>query len=301
MQKIESQSHCDLCAEQGALYGSAKDYDLLSCPRCGLLWTNPLTQEPRPTVGGSYPGEEVYISNYASQKVRFRSQLKTFLREAGIEDGISPKVLEVGSGLGFFLDACEDLGISAEGCDIVERAVRFANRQKRRVRLGTLDCYYRNESFDAIFAFNLIEHLPHPKDFLAAAHRILKPGGTLVLETPIQEGLFHRLARVGFRLSRGRWNFFGMKPSGHIYKFSKRTLREGHGFRKIYQRNVHSPFGEIWGNSSVMDFDNRFLYRCALPVAWSLAKVTKQENRLFLLLRKFAEPKPVALEDSLSA
>jgi O-antigen/teichoic acid export membrane protein/SAM-dependent methyltransferase len=297
MQNDERQNYCDLCEEEGALYGREKGYDLLSCRRCGLFWTNPLKHDSQEaTAEITYPGEEVYLSNSISQKKRFRRQLKTFLRKSGGKDVKSLRVLEVGSGLGFFLDACEELGIPAEGCDIVERAVRFANRERERVRLGTLDDYYPDESFDAIFAFNLIEHLPHPKDLLTQAHRILKPGGTLVLETPIQESLFHRLARLGHALSQGRLNFFGMRPGGHIYKFSKRTFREENGFTKVYQRNIESPFSELWGNSSVLNLDHKFLYRWSLPLAWTLAKVTKQGNRLFLLLRKSLGPQNVAFD-----
>jgi O-antigen/teichoic acid export membrane protein/SAM-dependent methyltransferase len=299
MQNDERQNYCDLCEEEGTLYGREKGYDLLSCRRCGLFWTNPLKHDSQEaTAEATYSGEVVYLSNSISQKKRFRRQLKTFVRKAGGKDVKSLRVLEVGSGLGFFLDACEELGIAAEGCDIVGRAVRFANRERERVRLGTLDDYYPDESFDAIFAFNLIEHLPHPKDLFTQAHRILKPGGTLVLETPIQESLFHRLARVGHALSQGRLNFFGMRPGGHIYKFSKRTFREEIGFKKVYQRNIESPFGELWGNSSVLNLNHKFLYRWSLPLAWMLAKVTKQGNRLFLLLRKSLETQTVVSFDT---
>jgi len=290
----ERQNYCDLCAEEGALYGNKKGYDLLSCRRCGLFWTDPLQyHQPQTTVEETYPSETIYLSNSLPQKKRFRGQLKTFLRASGFEDVKSLRVLEVGSGLGFFLDACEEMGIAAEGCDIVERAVQYANRERTRVRLGTLDDYYGDESFDAIFAFNLIEHLPHPKAFLTEARRILKPGGSLVLETPIQESLFHWLARAGHTLSQGRLNFFGMKPGGHIYKFSKKTFRKENGFTNVYQRNIESPFGEIWGNSSTLSVNHKFLYRVSLPIAWAVARITKQENRLFLLLRKLVEPQTV--------
>ena len=287
----EKQIYCDLCRQAGIPYGKAKVYDLLSCPRCKLLWTNPLTTSEQVAPDATaYSGEEVYVSNAIAQKQRFYSQLQTFFDVCGVTDPKSLRVLEVGSGLGFFLDTCECLGIPAEGCDIAERAVQLAHEKQRRIRLGTLDDSYMAESFDAIFAFNLIEHLAHPKEFLNHAHRILKPGGALVLETPIQEGLFHRIARLGHRLSRGRLNFYGMRPSGHIYKFSKKTFAIDNGFRRIYERNIESPFREIWGNSSLFTFDNRFLYRCVLPIAWLVAKLTSQGNRLFVILRKNAQP-----------
>jgi SAM-dependent methyltransferase len=288
MQKALMQEHCDLCAEQGDLYGKGHSYDLLSCKRCGLIWTNPLEPASNgvPVSDDELWHKDVYLANQDPQKKRFRQQLQTYLRTARVPDLKALKVLEVGCGLGFFLDVCEEQGIAAEGCDIVERAVEYANRERARARAGTLDDYYRDESFDAVFAFNLIEHLPHPKDFLAQAHRVLKRGGILVLETPIQESLFHRMALLGYRLSKGRLNLFGMDPGGHIYKFSKQTFDRHTGFQSLYQRNIDSPFGEIWGKSSVTSVDNKFLYRLSLPLAWTVARATRQGNRLFVLLQK---------------
>lgn len=290
MVKALMQEHCDLCEKPGSLYGKGRSFDLLSCPQCGLIWTNPLEiSSESETPADDYWAEDVYLENREAQKKRFRQQLKTFIRETRCADPKSLKIMEVGSGLGFFLDVCDELGIEAEGCDVVERAVRYANRERERVRLGTLDSHYADETFDAVFAFNLIEHLAHPKGFLDEAHRVLKTGGHLVLETPIQESLFHRLARLGYALSQGRLNFFGMDPGGHIYKFSKRTFGSQKGFTPVYQRNIDSPFGEIWGKSSISSVDNRSLYRLSLPLAWTAARVTRQENRLFVLLRKPSE------------
>jgi SAM-dependent methyltransferase len=288
MGKALMQEHCDLCAEKGTLYGKGRSFDLLSCGRCGLIWTNPLEYATSNgnVASAEYWHEDVYLANSEAQKKRFRQQLQTYLRKARPQDLGSLKVLEVGCGLGFFLDVCEEVGIRAEGCDIVERAVEYANRSRERARAGTLDGHYASESFDAVFAFNLIEHLPHPGEFLSEAHRVLKKGGILVIETPIQESLFHRMARLGYALSKGRLNLFGMDPGGHVYKFSKRTFADHTGFARVYQRNIDSPFGEIWGKSSVTSVDNKFIYRLSLPLAWTVAKLSRQENRLFILLQK---------------
>src|SRR5580704_10049677 len=217
---VEKQNYCDFCKLPGTRYHSNPKYRILKCEGCGLIWTDPLLgQQP------TFTGEDVYRANETVQKNRFRQQLETYLRRARIKKPGNLRILEVGSGLGFFLDVCEEYGIAAQGCDLAEHAVRNANRRRTRVRQGTLDGSYGGQNFDAIFAFNLIEHLPHPNLFLADCARALKPGGTLILETPIQEGLFHRIARIGDLLTGARLNFYGMRPSGHIYKFSKKTFR----------------------------------------------------------------------------
>jgi SAM-dependent methyltransferase len=297
MREAERQESCDLCGVPGAHYGgghyNGAPYEILACPTCDLIWTNPLIYRGSENGDGApseeYWAAEVYLANAEPQKERFRKQLRAFLKATRPADVRVLRVLEVGSGLGFFIDVCAEFGIEAEGCDIEAPAVRYANRARARARLGTLDEFYEDASFDAVFAFNLIEHLPHPKEFFAAAHRVLKPGGALVLETPVRESLFHAVARAGARATGGRLNFYGLHPGGHIYKFSKRTfasLPASFSFERLRQRNINSPFDEIWGKSAIAMLEHRLLYRTALPALWVLGQVSGQGNRIFIMLRK---------------
>jgi 2-polyprenyl-3-methyl-5-hydroxy-6-metoxy-1,4-benzoquinol methylase len=222
----------------------------------------------------------VYLANAEAQAKRFRRQLDLTISKAGWPETAGRRVLEVGAGLGFFLDICEERGLAAEGCDTDPRRVEYANRGRRRVRRGTLDDSYAAVAFDAVFAFNLIEHLAHPREFLLEARRVLKPGGVLALETPIQESLFHALARVAYLASGGRL---------FLLAFSRRTFKAicgDMGFAAVYQRNVGSPFGEIWGKSFMMPRGRRVIYRLALPLAWAVAHLAGGGNRLFIVLRK---------------
>ena len=288
MKTAVTKESCDVCGLDGMICARSNGYDVLRCSRCCLLWTNPVASQSAPSGYMERVGE-VYRANVKAQKKRFRRQLETCIRRARLGDPRGLRILEVGAGLGFFLDVCEEFGISAEGCDVDEGRVADANRERVRVRLGTLDDSYGEASFDAVFAFNLIEHLTHPKDFLARAQRVLKANGLLVIETPIQESVFHALGRVAYSLSRGRVNFLALNPGGHNYKFSKKTFElvcQDMGFSLVYQRNVNSPFAEIWGKSSAISLRHKLLYRLALPPAWLLGEAVGRGNRLFVILRK---------------
>lgn len=296
-------TNCEMCGLPGDVYGNGlyldDEFRILSCPKCALIWTNPLMYQASTSTeeGEEYWAEDVYLANSEAQKQRFRQQLAAFLKTSGGKQTQNLRLLEVGSGLGFFLDVCEEFGINAVGCDIDAEAVRYANRERIRSRLGTLDDSYVDNSFNAIFAFNLIEHLPHPKLFFEEAYRVLCPGGTLVLETPVRESLFHLVARLGSRVTGGRLNLYGMHPGGHIYKFSKKTFQlsgPGISFQRLSSRNINSPFNEIWGKSSIASVDNRLLYRTALPLLWGLAQLTGTGNRIFIMLRK---PLPSATQN----
>jgi 2-polyprenyl-3-methyl-5-hydroxy-6-metoxy-1,4-benzoquinol methylase len=63
-------------------------------------------------------------------------------------------------------------------------------------------------SYDVVFATEIIEHTLDPFYLLKEAFRLLKPGGLLVLTTPNQATLSHRL-----RLLSGRSIYYHLKLS----------------------------------------------------------------------------------------
>ncbi|HQO09420.1 MAG TPA: class I SAM-dependent methyltransferase [Clostridiales bacterium] len=287
----EGQKYCEFCGQdhKGIFYSRGSNYTVLKCSECSLLWSDPLTDDDyEKQINSDYFGEDIYLSKEKNQKERFRDQINKVLKmlEPSVEkDKI--KILDIGSGLGFFLDVCDEEGIYCEGCDINEKAVQYANRNRVKTRLGTADAYYEDNSFDIIFALNLIEHIPHPKEFITQCRRILKPGGLLVLETPIQESLFHIIARAGDYLTGFKMNNYGINTNGHIYKFCGKTFEKiaGSGFEIIHKQKIGSPLKEIMGKTTYMSFKNRIVLKAVLPVAWLTARVLNLENRIFIVMK----------------
>ena len=54
---------------------------------------------------------------------------------------------------------------------------------------------FSDQSFDVVFAIEVTEHLHRPYDFIKDCHRILKPGGALVVTTP---NILHLASRMRF-------------------------------------------------------------------------------------------------------
>ena len=138
MREAERQESCDLCGVPGARYGGGRyngaPYDILACPACALIWTNPLIYHANGDGDGAhseeYWAEDVYLANAEPQKERFRKQLRAFLKATRPADVRHLRVLEVGSGLGFFLDVCAEFGINAEGCDIASARSIISTRTR---------------------------------------------------------------------------------------------------------------------------------------------------------------------------
>jgi SAM-dependent methyltransferase len=127
------------------------------------------------------------------------------------------RCLEAGCATGEFCATLERHGATAIGIDISEAAIREARQRYPRLdfRAGPSEALDAYGEFDAVFAFELIEHLPSPRRFLGAAHAALRPGGRLVVSTP-------NLA-CGRRVGYPRWIGFHTSFE-HLYFFSPDTL-----------------------------------------------------------------------------
>ena len=286
--EVQNQKYCDICGEKftGVFYGKGSKYKILQCPNCDFLWSDPLTTNDfQDTIDSDYWAEDVYLKEESSQKDRFRKQLAKILK---LDKNIkNKKILDIGSGLGFFLDICEEYGLTAEGCDINQKAVKYCNRDKVRARVGSIDSSYEDNSFDVIFAFNLIEHLPYPKEFLLECKRILKSDGLLILETPTQNSLFHRFARLGDKLTSYKLNYYGINTNGHIYKFCNKTFEilKNFGFGIVLNEKINSPINEILGKTAYLSFFNKIAMRLTIPVTWFFANLLGMQNRAFVILK----------------
>lgn len=70
-----------------------------------------------------------------------------------------------------------------------------------------------NGSFDTILSIEVIEHLENPRAVFREFHRLLRPGGRLILTTPNQESLRSLLGLMG---GRHFASFLGASYPAHI-------------------------------------------------------------------------------------
>lgn len=102
--------------------------------------------------------------------------------------------LDLGCGRGEWLEFLRDRGIAARGVDLNDAMLAACTQAGLDVANGNaLDALLAapDESLALVSAFHLVEHLEHGevRGLLAQAHRALKPGGLLILETPNPENL----------------------------------------------------------------------------------------------------------------
>jgi SAM-dependent methyltransferase len=153
--------------------------DILRCDACGIFVRDDAPDEE--AFRNDRYERAVLESLHAVHAVAFREKEPDYrsLLRAGA------RVMEVGSYVGGFLSTARQWGWNAIGVDIGSNTSRFARALGFNVRsLRLEECGFERESFDAVFIWNCFEQLAAPRVALAAAHRILRPFGVLVIRVP---------------------------------------------------------------------------------------------------------------------
>ena len=129
---------------------------------------------------------EVYSQFFALEETHWwframRALQWQVLREHGLPRG---RVLDLGCGTGLWLRelSAETL---ADGCDLSPEALAFCRERglPRLVRASATDLPYRDGAYDLVTALGLVEHVADDVGMLREVHRVLAPGGHLLLLT----------------------------------------------------------------------------------------------------------------------
>ena len=95
------------------------------------------------------------------------------------------RLLDVGCGSGAFLMLARAAGWLVQGVDFDPVAVQGARQQGLEVHHGGLEqLTHQQESYDWITCSHVIEHVHEPVQWLRGMYALLRPGGTLWLQTP---------------------------------------------------------------------------------------------------------------------
>jgi len=107
---------------------------------------------------------------YAEQFAKW--VFKRFFKKTG-------KLLDLGCGKGYFLNAFKKLGFSVKGVDL-----ESINKNIKKVDLEKGKLPFSNNSFDFVICIDLIEHINNPDNLMKETRRVLKPSGLFVIYTP---------------------------------------------------------------------------------------------------------------------
>jgi 2-polyprenyl-3-methyl-5-hydroxy-6-metoxy-1,4-benzoquinol methylase len=213
-------NHCLVC--QGTklkpLIGFEKHH-LVKCGSCGFVFCKPIpTQQELNAVYEGY-GRNDYLSELTIQAYeRVLDSLEPYRK--------TNRLIDVGCGIGYFLEVAKRRGWEVYGTEFTEEAVNICEGKGVSMKLGPLNpADYQRESFDVITFFEVIEHINNPKVELGHFNSLLRKGGLVYCTTPN----FNAVERF---LLGADWNILGYPEHLSYYTPStlKRVFKES-GFR----------------------------------------------------------------------
>ncbi len=147
------------------------------------------------------------------------------LRRDFLLDRVVPgeAVLDLGCGLGDFAGELAAHGGLVTGCDVAETALALARGRHPGIEFvltGAEELPFADESFDVVWAGEVLEHVQDLLGLLGEVRRVLRPGGRLLLSTPAHGAP----RRLWLGLSRRAFEATFDPRSDHVRFFTSRSL-----------------------------------------------------------------------------
>ena len=210
---IHQQKKCLLCkgdaleTYQGMDgYVEGTKYNVYECEKCLTSFVDPMSnlkEEYEIIYGGDEKKEGSYDYYYylAKGTSQLRNPLPILKNYTAVFWGVikalednkinkGAKILEVGSGLGYLTYALNKAGYICEGLDYSDTAVISAKKLFGGTHTqGVIEDFSHNHKglYDVVIATEVIEHVTDPLVFLKHSLDVLKPGGKLIITTPIKD------------------------------------------------------------------------------------------------------------------
>jgi len=206
-------------------------YRMVRCSQCGLVRSDPAADASALALlykeSRSFAGEE---SNLRRTYGRYLHRLRPYGARGG-------KLLEIGSGTGFFLLQAQQDGYDVVGVEPSQEATAraepaVAGRIVNDVMRAGL---FEPDTFDVVCLFQVFDHVSDPKLLLAECQRALRPDGLIL-------ALNHDVDALTNRVMRDRSPIVDVE---HTYLYSRTTMRaifERSGFDVVETGNVWNDY-----------------------------------------------------------
>jgi SAM-dependent methyltransferase len=228
-------------------YGISGVYRLVRCATCSLVFLNPMFSDEE--ISALYPADYYAYQDHFSRN-GWRELARTLLHyRAGTQDPEFPvpgRMLDLGCGSGWFLSVMRDKGWETHGVEISTAAAELGRKQAGlNIFLGTLQqAHFPSEFFDYIRSNHSFEHISSPRETLQEIHRVLRPGGKLLIGVP-------NIDSLNAKLFGQYWWYLGAPV--HPFNYSVETLSkllQKHDF-SVEKVNYNSYCAGILGSFQI--------------------------------------------------
>ncbi len=140
------------------------------------------------------------------------------------------KWLDAGCGTGVISRLIASKGSQVLAVDASENMLEIAKESSRefgdKIKYTPIDSVeslpYRDDEYDGIVCSSVLEYLKDPQQCLTEFHRVIKPGGTLIISVPNSRSIVRKLHGFRFHVSK----MFGTSKSA-FYGLSVNSYTRG--------------------------------------------------------------------------
>jgi len=186
-----------------------RQVEILCCCECGLGRTSP----PPETGGDYYDDNPHYNEQFSSQQNLYRKFAEELLSTLdGLVEPGGKRLLDIGCGGGFLVEAATAVGFQAEGIDANRNMVNWCMDRDMQVQQGDVTLLKKgSKRYDIIVLSAILEHVLEPKKLLCDCRGLLSDGGILLIAQASYDG---------FLPSLFPWGWYGWQPKEHFWHFT---------------------------------------------------------------------------------
>ncbi|MEP7128066.1 MAG: class I SAM-dependent methyltransferase [Chitinophagales bacterium] len=186
-------------------------HHLVECEHCGFVFAGMIPDTSTLLRHYEGYGRRNYLSPITVK--RYRELLVEFEKFRN-----QNRIIDVGCGIGFFLDVAKETGWNVFGTEYTDEAIRICREKGISMQQGVLNAgNYEPGSFDVITSFEVMEHINNPVEEVQKFQVLLRTGGLVYVTTPN----FNSLSRL---LLKEKWNVIAYPE--HLSYYTTTTLKK---------------------------------------------------------------------------
>lgn len=203
-----------------------EDAFLCKCAKCSFVFSRriPTLAELMHHYDGY--GRNDFLSDITIK--RYNELLDTFQKVRKTN-----RILDIGCGIGYFLEVARKRGWEVYGTEFTEKAIEICEAKGIKMHKGALNPdNYPKDFFDVVTSFEVIEHINTPQIEIKNIHEVLRKDGYFYVTTPN----FNSLLRYHLK---EKYNVIGWPE--HLSYYSPKTMNfllSQNGFKKKWMKTT---------------------------------------------------------------
>ena len=190
---------------------SKESYEVMLNEEYGMLVTSPV-----PSNLETYYISDSYISHTDSKK-SFIDRIYQLVKNYTLKQKVklinsfnteSKTILDVGAGTGDFLKVCKKNNWDAYGIEPSDKARKIAAEKEINLKQDISEL--KNELFDVITLWHVLEHIPNLIEYIDQLKKLLKPNGVLLIAVPNYKSYdaeYYKEYWAAYDVPRHLWHF----------------------------------------------------------------------------------------------